>query len=464
MRGISKVICLVVFFVLSLSLFCFADEQIWKFNLIWESKPLTNFPFALSATGDLDHNGVKELIIADFGYFGERAARDFYNLFVFEWDNKGLKKTWGKQWDLRKIETDVKRYEYFSAFEARQLVTWSIGSRTMTETIPPYLGLEWIDGKYILQEQSNSAKHQAPLVGSWAMPWLTSSCYQGFENRDKIFPRECLVGIRDFEGKGKPKIVTILEEEIIKDKEYKQILRVRKFEPEFSIEWEMSTPIRLVWNDPQDRLNWNAVSGLLLREFKTVSWFLFELNNISHAYQLKPLQIKESRGIETYNLPDVYLRSTQKKSNEEYWGYYKTDVHSSPQGIVNFNLLPRKVMLKPDLSGFRREDIHFQEHKPFLGIGYFDLKDIDGDGLEEVILIEETGKRNILGEESIEYSDTKDYLRILKWNGKEYQTMWVSPPYTKRGTKFLVEDIKNMGKKQLVVLTGHGTIQIWEKQ
>jgi hypothetical protein len=62
------------------------------------------------------------------------------------------------------------------------------------------------------------------------------------------------------------------------------------------------------------------------------------------------------------------------------------------------------------------------------------------------------------------YGDIKDYIHILKWDGAKYQTMWVSPPYTKRGTKILVDDIKNSGKKQLVVLAPYGTIQIWEKQ
>ena len=111
-----------------------------------------------------------------------------------------------------------------------------------------------------------------------------------------------------------------------------------------------------------------------------------------------------------------------------------------------------------------KEDIDFQPHKNFLGVGFFIVQDIDGDGLDEIILVEETGKKEFVGHESVAYSDIKDYIRILKWNGKEYQTMWISPPYTKRGTKFFVEDIKNTGKKQLVVLTPYGKVQIWERE
>ncbi|HLG29194.1 MAG TPA: hypothetical protein VI387_03195, partial [Candidatus Brocadiales bacterium] len=92
------------------------------------------------------------------------------------------------------------------------------------------------------------------------------------------------------------------------------------------------------------------------------------------------------------------------------------------------------------------------------------VRDIDDDGIDEVILLEETGIKELIGQESTRYLDIKDYIHILKWNGKEYKTMWVSPPYTKRGTKFLIEDVKNTGKKQLIVFTSHGTIQIWEKE
>ena len=91
------------------------------------------------------------------------------------------------------------------------------------------------------------------------------------------------------------------------------------------------------------------------------------------------------------------------------------------------------------------------------------MQDIDGDGLDEIILVEETAGKLTSGEDSIHYDDIKDYIHILKWDGIKYRTMWVSPPYTKRGSKFLAEDIKNTGKKQLVVLTPYGTIQIWER-
>jgi hypothetical protein len=441
---------------------CWAKEP-WEFKLTWEGPPLTHTPFFLMTTADLDKNGLQEIVVADFGRFGDkigewqRRKSPFYNLFVLEWDKKELKKKWAKQWDMKKAKTDVEASKYFSAYEAKQISAWSVGDRVVVETIPPYFGLEWIGGKFVLKEQQGPY-NEAPLVGSWALPWLTPACYESFINF-LSWPRECLIAIRDFSGKGKPKIVTILEDKV-GEKQYKQKIRVRKFEPGFAIEWETTTPMRFVLTDPLDRLNWKSAE-LLIRGFRTASFYILSQDRGQSTYSLKTIPAQGAWDIELYDLPTLYLRSTQKKGVEEYWGYHRVDL-STPERNV-FKLLLKKVTLKPDRTAFVSEVIDFPHHEPFLGVGYFDLKDIDNDGLDEVILVEETGKP-VEGFERFEYVDVKDYIRILKWNGKEYQTMWVGPPMKERGAKVLIEDIKGIGKKQLVVLTGLGTVQIWEKQ
>lgn len=452
---------------------CLANET-WKFRSTWESKQLIESPFFLITAADLNKNGLKEIIVADFGRFGDHIEEwkiwkkipiPDYNLMIFEWDKAGLKLNWSRKWDMTRPKTPDEKDRYFQAYKARQIVSWQVGNKTIVETIPPYLGLEWINGEYLLHEQHGWKER---LVGSWALPWLSPSCYQDFFWGAKS--RECLAGIRDFSGKGEPKIVTLLEDEIIKDKQYKQTLRVRKFEPGFPIEWEFSLDSNKYYfglSGNIDRLNASRSGMFLFHPLNlddrlTSSWFILEIDSKSQGYQLKYIPTKEHMGIELYDLPDVYLRSTHKKGIEEFWGYHRKEF-TDPESI-NFILLLKRVLLKPDLTGFLSEIIDFPHHKQFLGVGYFDLKDIDNDGLDEIILIEETGKVILLGEESGEYLDIKDYIRILKWDGKEYKTMWVSPPYTKRGTKFLVEDVKNTGKKQLVVMTPYGTIQIWERE
>lgn len=442
---------------------CSAEET-WQLKLSYESRKLIDSPFFLNTAADVDKNGTKELIVTDFGRFGDHIEEwkdwkkdlDIYNFIVLEWDRTELKLKWSKQWDMKKIRSDSERHSYFTAFEAMQLVAWPIGDRVIVETVPTYLALEYVNGKYVLQEQAVTGLP----AKSQALPWQSDGC---FESR---WPRECLVGIRDFSKKGQPKVVTILEEKI-NEKNYKQTIRVRKFDLGFPVEWEMVSPYRFVWWRPSgieynDRFNWRLYSGSLFRIYGKSASYILDIEQNGGGYKLKSLQKWEPKDIVSYDLPDIYIGATQKKGLEEYWGYNKVDISKTDQ--IDFMLLLRKVTIKPELKGFVKEDINFQRNNSFLSVGFFDLKDIDGDGIDEVILVEETGKKKFDGYESVMYSDIKDYIHILKWNGKEYQTMWVSPPYTKRGTKFLVEDIKNKGKKQLVVLSPYGTVQIWEKE
>lgn len=482
----TKILILIIFICFSFQT-TFA-QNLWDFKLSYETQRLTESPFFLIASGDVNKNGQKELVVTDFGRFGDHIEEwkqwkenptRYYNLFVLEWKKNELKLRWKKQWDMTKTKTDMEAHRYFLAFEAKQMTAWDIGDKVIVETIPPYLGLEWINGKYILHEQQGPLT-KGRIVGSWALPWLNASCYQFTPKPAGSWPRECLVGIRDFEGKGKPKIVTIFEDKI-GEKKYKQVLRVRKFHPDFPLEWEFLLDSKYYFSATEyiDRLNLKAnkmllMSALLLSDKRSYSSFIIEPHQ--HIYKLKPIK-RQSKVIakdlptfelslydypdiylSTYDLPDVYLRSTRQKGFEEFWGYRFEKIKDG--GSIP---LLRKVTLKSDLSGFVKEDIDFKYHDFFLGVGFFDLMDIDGDGLDEIILVEETGKRKF-EDEDITYSDIKDYIRILKWAGKEYKTMWVSPPYTKRGTKFLIDDIKNTGKKQLVVMTSSGTIQIWERK
>lgn len=458
-----------LFFLIILCLACkialstsFA-EGAWVFKKTYDGRPLINSPFFLISAADIDKNGKKEIIATDFGLFGnhieewkewKEVPTRFYNLFVLEWEHGELAVKLHKQWDMEKPKTREEQNKYFFAYEAGQIMTWKIQNKVIVETIPPYLGLEWIDGKYMLREQQGWAQVE-PLVGSWALTWLSPSCYSFFPNK-RTWPQECIIGIRDFLGNGRPKIVTILEDKI-DGRKYKQILRVRKSEPGFSIAWEMLLENGKYFGGPyEDKLNKDAKRFFLIE--LNGSWYSLEPQVKGSGYQLKPLPIKKDDYMEIarYDLPDIYLRSTQKKGVDEYWGYRPIGEHK----IYPYPLL-RKVVLKPDESGFIREDIDFPHHEAFLGVGYFDLKDIDNDGLDELILVEETGNANS-SDESVYFTNVKDYIRILKWDGTQYQTMWVSPPYAKRGTKFLVEDIKNTGSKQLVVFTPSGLIQIWE--
>jgi hypothetical protein len=471
---IPRLMVAVVFLFYSLlTTLCYA-ENVWEFNRTYESKSLFSGPFYLFTSADLNKNGIKELIVTDFGDSGNHIEEwkqwkhdhDAFSLIILEWEKGELKTRFQKRWDMSKAKTNSEKDRYFRANKSAQMVFWQVGERAVVETIPPYLGIEWQDGKYMLHEQQGWAQ-ESPLVGSWVFPWLNPSCYGNFPNK-LTWPRECLVGIRDLRKDQHPKIVSIVEEELIKNQKYKQTLRVRQFEDGFPIEWEQPSPKRFGWwgdwsiVDPIDRLNKSATSPLMMTAFQEPCWYLLAQESQGKGYRVIDAHIKGPRGIINFDLPDIYLRKTKNQRTEEYWGYHKIDLND-PRSI-NFILMLRKVTLRSDLSGFDKEDIDFPHHEHFLGVGYFDVQDIDGDGLDEIILVEETAAKLNFGEESVQFEDVKDYIHILKWDGKKYQTVWVSLPFTQRGTKFLVEDIKNTGKKQLVVLTPYGTVQIWEKQ
>lgn len=459
-----------------------ALEQ-WTFKKTYESKKISENEFNLAATADLNGNKTKEIFLTDFGspkVSDVNRSLSGFNLYVLEWHNDQLKINYHKRWEeygmrlsVRGPSGDVPSFEVskrqpleaiqsgFRAFNAFQLASWKIGKKAYVETVPPYFAVQWGQGKYdVADEQVWDRPEDEYTIGSWALPWMSPYCYFDSFPLSKLVPeRECLVGIRDFAGTGRPKILSIVEQEIVKDKQYKQILRIRDFNPGFKMEWEMQTPDRLtILVDPLDAQDYKSKNGLLLRIYRTGRTYLFEQDENSKKYHLRSLDQIGPRGLKRLNLPDLYLRTTQKRDQEEYWGYRLATAADGG----NIALL-RKVDVINDFTSFKKNDIDFKHHEPFLGVAWFIVDDVDNDGIDEIILVERTGKR-VLDEDMPNYSDVKEYVQILKWNGQTYQTVWVSPPYAKVGTKFLVDDVKNAGKKQLVVLTPRGIIEIWERQ
>jgi hypothetical protein len=464
-----KYIMLTIFIALASP--CWAQQD-WTLKETYETKPLIKSGrFFLFTAADVNGNGTKELILTDFGHFGDHIEEwkqwvpfptRYYNLFILEWQNKALQVKLHKQWDMKKPQTREEEIAYFDAYRARQMVPWKVGDRVVVETIPAFLGIEWQNGIYTIHEQPGGSPQKSSFVGSWAFPWLSLPC-----NNYPIkwtWPMECLIGIRDFSGKKEPKILTVVENKIGFN-QYRETLRIRNFSEGYPVEWEMPFPKKLGWwstgwePDQNDRLNMNAKYGLFI--YAQGGRYYFDYDQDGKKFGLRPIQ--SMRGyLDTYDLPEAYLRQTQKKGAMEYWGYHRVDL-DDPNSL-NYIVALRKAILKPDLSGFITEDIDFPHHDHYLGVGHFDVEDIDGDGLDEIILVEQTAGKLTFGEETVYYDQIKDYIHILKWDETKYRDMWVSPPYTKRGTKFLVEDIKNVGKKQLVVLTPYGTVQIWERQ
>lgn len=420
-----------------------AAEQ-WNFQKISETRKLTDRPLYIFTSGDLKKDGKKELLVADSG---EWYAFDKYNFFILEWVAGELKEKFHKQWKEEDFDAGAEyaRGTYYIFF-------WDSGGKTIAETFPAFFKVEWMDNNYHFVEQ----KDRRMRIGSWVFPWQSPSCEYYFA-KDK-WPEECFYGIRKWGSKGELKILSLYSEE----KNGRHILRIRKNEPGFPIEFEDKSPehnfiYRYNLGDIGfGRFGEKSHNQILFKRFEDDYFYAVSYDIQSAKYNVLKTGFKELGIIPAYGVKDIYIGSTRERGKEEYWGGRKGEALDG--GTL---YLLRRAEVKSDLSAVIGEDITFPHHKMFIGVGYLDVQDVDGDGLDELILLEETGKRHF-SEEYVTYSQTLDYIKILKWNGKKYEVMWESPAYTKRGTRFLVEDLKGTGKKQLIVFTSEGTVQIWE--
>lgn len=463
--------------------------QNWSMAKVAETPPLSINGLYLNTTADLNGNGRKEIVVADFGEYGElpwdlRPEYDLYNLFVLEWKSEGssIGVVWTKQWNAKGLPGD-KVSDYFSAFKADFFVSLPSGKGDVVETIPPYFFVEYRDDKYVLHEQQNP-RYKTDAIGSWVFPWQSNNCHRKLDWR--VYPRECLIAIRNFRGDGTLRILTFWAEAT----EYFQktggkpiptkfnvLLRIRKWAPGFPIEWEQRHPTEVhgaVFAHEQDRLNWRLSEGLVIGDQLTIAegkrragkipMHFFDLAPSGKGYRLRPVGAEwpfpDDAGRGFY--PDIHIGHTRDPKISESWGY----VRERAADVKFYNLVLRRAVLRPDLSAWDTEEPPFPRHEPFLGVGHYQVSDLDGDGRDEVIYVEQTGKRYWEGnaDPRLVYADVKDYIRILRWNGKTYDCVWTSPPYTDHGTKILIDDVKGDGKKQLIVFNMSGTVEIWERK
>jgi hypothetical protein len=287
------------------------------------------------------------------------------------------------------------------------------------------------------------------------------------------FPRECFIAIRDFGGNDRPVIITLYQEGRTGDSKKfdpgevtRQSLRVRQYKPGFPIEWEtVVDPEGKEWwgAGPLTKYNEKATEDFLIGHSikRKPDILLLGPDPNGKGYRLEPFPGKYPSFSERSFFSEPIVGRTQKKEQEEYWGYYRK---KDPQQEFSQWVL-RRIYFNADKTDMAIEDILFSKpHPKLIGAGYFALGDLDGDGLDEVVVVEETGIRKRYHPESerLIYSDIADYIHVLKWDGKAYQSIWVSPPFKDRGSKVLIDDVLGNGKKQIVVGTGHGTLQVWD--
>lgn len=421
-----------------------------QFHMVWESRRLTDTPINLMKAADLNENGIKELIVTDFSNMGgQDKSGPTYSLYIFEKEGKAIKEKWKKTWSSSSYDaTHILR-------NVAYLVSWKVNDKVYLEGVPPYIGLEWSKGNYIWHDQSFDSATNS--VGSWVFPWVASSCWHSFTLSDN-YPRECLLGVRDFSGKGRRIIVTL--NEVAKGK---QSLRVRRYEEGFPIELETNVDKEIYGSEILPKFNVNTNREVLL--YLKNQMLALSPDYINKSYQLKPFELKFSGSIfftqgMTYGV-DPLLGHTQSKDIEEYWWY---DLKETPQDEMA--KLLRRVYFRPNQTNLVVEDIAFKTHPKFIDFGSFAIGDLDGDGIDEIALIEHTGdwKRPFPTSDSIEYANVANYIQVLKWDGKTYSPIWISSPFKEFGSQLMIEDVMGRGKNQLIAGTAHGTVQIWEKE
>lgn len=452
-----KFISVTIFSIIAFSLGETAIANPIDFRKTWESSKKTQLPIEFMIAVDLDGNGVKELLFTDFSF---SSYRDFTfdeaqqlreqlgsTLMIIEWQRNAMNLKWEKKFPPT-TRGNMKGMYFSLVSYVESIQSWRINGKNIIESVPPYFQIKWSDGSYRWIEQSGSKQTETnKLKGSWLFPFQSASCYKiSFYDALPKYPSECILGMRKFESKRGLRIVTRVRK---KDNESRSLLRVRKFEKGFPVEWEgtISGSAGPFLGRYKDGMNY----GLLGRG-------LFSLNPEEQGYSLKPIEGERKIWRRVYG-SKVKTGKTQNKSLFEYWGYFKgEDTNNASFG----NFL--RAYLNKNQTKILTEKITFPVHKQFISIGFFTPADLDDDNLDEIIFIEQTGKRKGSGEHGYEYSDIADFVRILKWNGKKYVIVWTSPPLKKRRSKILVDDVTGKGRKQLVVGTGDGKIQIWERK
>ena len=414
--------------------------------LVWESRSIGNAPIHLMKAADLNGNGIKELVVTNFSNHleGQGQYPDKYQIVVYEWTGKKYEEKW---------RLEVPEAKYIDVVGGvTLLVSWRIGKRDVIQGVPPYIGLQWAEGKYQWYEQSGF-QHNDGIVGSWAMPWISPSCWGSFTVK-RDYPRECFMALRHFEWQGNPVIISFLE----KTQGICQI-RVRRYDKDYPVIWESDFKPGIPFQtliDFDDR----ARGSLLL------SWdkdrYLLRPDQTG-GYKLEPALGEIFAGFfregNTYKR-DLILGYSKSPNVEEYWGEFLDEkIKTEYQFVI------RIAFIVEDKLNW--EDLKFNTHKKFHRTGTFALGDLDSDGLDEIALVEYTGnwERPCESCDFINRSNVADYLNIIKWGTDGYKRIWSSKPIDEDAPLSLLIDRLTTGpKKQLIVGTDHGTVQIWEYQ
>lgn len=424
---IKRLMLILLVFVLAGAFFRIAVAQELVFKEIWKSPPLTEGGIEKLVTADINGNKTKEIIVADFGF--EYLPKNPI-VVVIEYNGKTFEAKWQKKWH----DIFDERNQFNTLQRMVDPKVWTIFQKTVLEIHPPFFMLEWVDGKYVFHEQYQEGFSETNLK-SWVWNWPE---------------KDHAIAQADLNGDGKDEIITF---ERFKANFPEGIMRVRRMEPGFPVIWKTE-----------------------IKEFFYPAVFIGQFSPSGRNELYAPPMLLSFIKDDQYKIDWIPLRSSPKieglYSSLDYSSAGSTSIKNKTElWVTSASYGGKKPLVRftPNQAGseFVGKQIPFKSHNNFLGIARLALGDLDNDGLDEVVFSEGTGR---LGPEDPEGGrdilDLKEYLHVLKWDGKKYNTVWISKPFLGNVSisQILVDDVTGDGIPEIVVATGKGTLHIFQKE
>lgn len=428
---IKRLMVILLVFVLVGTFFRIAVAQEFTFKEIWKSPQLTEAEGGIMklVAADINGNKIKEIVVSDIGfvYLPKNPM-----VMVIEYNGSTFEEKWQKKW--HDIFDDQNQFNALQEIVSPKV--WTVFQRTVLEIHPPFIMLEWLDGRYVLHEQYMFLESlDDPKIKSWVWNWPE---------------KDHAIAQADLNGDGKDEIITF---ERFKANFPEGVMRVRRMEPGFPVIWK--TDIKESFN-PTVFIGKFSPSG----------------RNELYAPHMLLSFIKDDQ----YKIDWIPLKSSPKIEDLYFWLNHgaagSTSIKNKTDLLVKSGFYGEKkplVRFTPNKAGseFVGKQIPFKSHNNYLGVGRLALGDLDNDGLDEVVFSEGTGR---LGPEDPEGGrdilDLKEYLHVLNWDGKKYNSVWISKPFLDNESisEILVDDVTGDGIPEIVVATGKGTLHIYQKK
>lgn len=406
----SAIFWLVIFYGVSFALNIPA-EQIFEKAI--EKRPITEMKAV-----DINKNGIKEIVIVcnytspigkysiDLGSYGF--------MKIYEWEGNSLI----KKWELSEITKSISTSIVSSGNqEVLQVGTFSLNV------------LRYKDGKYSLEGINKSIEPQWP--------------------NERIFANGSFV-----KNSSKDIIVTIYAER-------------RNIQIRFR---DAKNPSNILWTSPILKKGSGAIvfgdfnkDGKIELLMESGYWVHQDDNSFkiveieSHKKNKYGTDLPLFKVVGTSDPGIKYFKSgiTNNRRDVDIF-YLEPSVYPSDFGehLIKATWIKDKFAYEKILSAKKTA-----KDGKFTAYNKVDLADIDGDGIDEIIVTEGSGKF-VPTEEEPRIEDYKERILMLKWTGQKYETIFATQKFN-GNIQTLIDDVTGDGRKDIIVGNAKGEILIF---